>query len=58
MNLVTKLHCFKHFFTYTDFVFAESSTVYRTCDLIVTCIQRNGAEWRDQILRHLASQVG
>ena len=25
MNLVTELHCFKHFFfTYTDFVFAES----------------------------------
>ena len=36
---------------------ALSDTVYRTCDLIVTCIQRNGAEWRDQTLRHLAAQV-
>ncbi|KAF0312883.1 E3 ubiquitin-protein ligase HUWE1 [Amphibalanus amphitrite] len=36
---------------------ALSDTVYRTCDLIVTCIQRNGPEWRDQTLRHLASQV-
>ncbi|XP_037091019.1 E3 ubiquitin-protein ligase HUWE1-like [Pollicipes pollicipes] len=34
-----------------------SDTVYRTCDLITTCIQRNGSEWRDQTLRHLASQV-
>uniref|UniRef100_A0A8C4SA71 E3 ubiquitin-protein ligase HUWE1 n=1 Tax=Erpetoichthys calabaricus TaxID=27687 RepID=A0A8C4SA71_ERPCA len=32
-------------------------TVYRVCDLIMTAIKRNGADYRDMILRQVVNQV-
>lgn len=32
-------------------------TVYRVCDLIMTAIKRNGADYRDMILKQVVNQV-
>lgn len=34
-----------------------SDTVYRVCDLIMTAIKRNGADYRDMILKQVVNQV-